>query len=57
MEGADGVVIVTEWDVFRALDLPRVRSLLREPVFVDLRNIYPRDVVEEAGFTYRAVGR
>jgi UDPglucose 6-dehydrogenase len=57
MEGADALVIVTEWDVFRALDLPRVRSLLRQPVLVDLRNIYPRDAVEEAGFTYRAVGR
>jgi UDPglucose 6-dehydrogenase len=57
MEGADALVIVTEWDVFRALDLPRVRSLLRQPVLVDLRNIYPREAVEEAGFTYRAVGR
>jgi UDPglucose 6-dehydrogenase len=57
MEGADALVIVTEWDVFRALDLPRVRSLLRQPVLVDLRNIYPRETVEEAGFTYRAVGR
>jgi UDPglucose 6-dehydrogenase len=57
MEGADALVIVTEWDVFRALDLPRVRALLRQPVLVDLRNIYPREAVEEAGFTYRAVGR
>jgi UDPglucose 6-dehydrogenase len=57
MEGADALVIVTEWDAFRALDLPRVKSLLSEPILVDLRNIYPRDMVESAGFTYHAVGR
>ncbi|MEZ0497241.1 UDP-glucose/GDP-mannose dehydrogenase family protein [Sphingomonas sp. IW22] len=57
MEGADAVVIVTEWDAFRALDLNRVKSLLSTPVMVDLRNIYPRESVEAAGFTYHAVGR
>ncbi|WP_336973169.1 UDP-glucose/GDP-mannose dehydrogenase family protein [Sphingobium aromaticiconvertens] len=57
MEGSDGLVIVTEWDAFRALDLPRVKSLLSQPVLVDLRNIYPREMVEKAGFTYLAVGR
>jgi len=57
MEDADALVIVTEWDVFRALDLPRVKSLLRQPILVDLRNIYPREAVEGAGFTYTAVGR
>ncbi|WP_336964340.1 UDP-glucose/GDP-mannose dehydrogenase family protein [Sphingobium aquiterrae] len=57
MEGADALVIVTEWDAFRALDLPRVKSLLSEPIIVDLRNIYPRDMIENAGFTYHAVGR
>ena len=57
MEGADALAIVTEWDAFRALDLPRVKSLLSEPIFVDLRNIYPRAMIEEAGFQYHAVGR
>ncbi|MEO8723550.1 MAG: UDP-glucose/GDP-mannose dehydrogenase family protein, partial [Sphingobium sp.] len=57
MEGADALVIVTEWDAFRALDMDRVKGLLSEPIIVDLRNIYPRDVVEKAGFTYHAVGR
>ncbi|MGE4430702.1 MAG: UDP-glucose/GDP-mannose dehydrogenase family protein [Sphingobium sp.] len=57
MEGADALVLVTEWDAFRALDLNRVKSLLSEPIFVDLRNIYPREMVEQAGFTYTAVGR
>lgn len=57
MKGADAVVIVTEWDAFRALDLNRVKSLLSQPLLVDLRNIYPRELVEQAGFTYVAVGR
>jgi len=57
MEGADALVIVTEWDAFRALDLDRVKSLLSQPVLVDLRNIYPRDMVEKAGFIYTAIGR
>ncbi len=54
---ADVVVIVTEWDAFRALDLDRVKALLSQPVFVDLRNIYPREMVEKAGFSYTAIGR
>ena len=57
MEGADALVIVTEWDAFRALDLERVKGLLSAPIMVDLRNIYPRAMVEEAGFSYTAVGR
>jgi UDPglucose 6-dehydrogenase len=57
MEGADALVIMTEWDAFRALDLERVKSLLRSPVLIDLRNIYARDTVESAGFSYTGVGR
>lgn len=57
MEGADGLAITTEWDAFRALDLTRVKSLLGQPVLVDLRNIYPRVDVEKAGLTYHGVGR
>ena len=57
MEGADALVIVTEWDAFRALDLDRVKGLLSQPILVDLRNIYPRDMVEAAGFRYTGVGR
>jgi UDPglucose 6-dehydrogenase len=57
MEGADGLAIVTEWDAFRALDLGRVKSLLGQPVLVDLRNIYPRADVENAGLSYHGVGR
>ncbi|MGE4411202.1 MAG: UDP-glucose/GDP-mannose dehydrogenase family protein [Sphingobium sp.] len=57
MEGADALAIVTEWDAFRALDLNRAKSLLTAPVLVDLRNIYPRETAEKAGFQYGAVGR
>lgn len=57
MEGSDALVIVTEWDAFRALDLSRAKDLLSEPIMIDLRNIYPRDAVEKAGFRYHAVGR
>jgi UDPglucose 6-dehydrogenase len=57
MAGADAMVILTEWDEFRALDLDRVKKTLRTPVVVDLRNIYqPADMVE-SGLTYVSVGR
>lgn len=57
VEDADATVIVTEWDRFRALDLRRLRGLMRRPVVVDLRNIYrPEDMAEE-GFTYVSIGR
>jgi UDPglucose 6-dehydrogenase len=54
---ADALVIVTEWVQFRALDLKRLRSEMRQPVVIDLRNIYRREDVEAAGFTYESVGR
>jgi UDPglucose 6-dehydrogenase len=56
-DGADAVVIVTEWDAYRALDLSRLASTMAGKTIVDLRNIYRRDTVEAAGFTYLAVGR
>jgi UDPglucose 6-dehydrogenase len=55
--GADAVVIVTEWDAFRALDLARVKELTNAPVLVDLRNIYEAADIEAAGFAYHSVGR
>jgi len=55
--GADVVVIVTEWDAFRALDLNRVRQLAKAPVMVDLRNIYKPEDMRAAGFAYVSVGR
>jgi UDPglucose 6-dehydrogenase len=56
-QGADALVIITEWDAFRALDLQRLKGLLKTPILVDLRNIYPRKLAEDAGFSYTAVGR
>jgi UDPglucose 6-dehydrogenase len=56
-EGADALVILTEWDQFRALDLERVRALMRTPLVVDLRNIYRPDEVRSRGFAYASVGR
>ena len=55
--GADAVALVTEWDEFRALDLDRLREALRQPILVDLRNVYPRGDAEAAGLTYIGVGR
>ncbi|WP_174273626.1 UDP-glucose dehydrogenase family protein [Sphingomonas bacterium] len=56
-EGAHAVVLVTEWDAYRALDLGRLKELLADPVLVDLRNVYPIDEVERAGLRYEGVGR
>jgi UDPglucose 6-dehydrogenase len=55
--GADGIVILTEWNEFRALDLARIKGLLTRPLMVDLRNIYRPSQMAEAGFTYVSVGR
>ena len=48
---------MTEWDTFRALDLEKMKGLLKTPLLVDLRNLYSRSDVEAHGFTYVAVGR
>ncbi len=55
--GADCLVILTEWNQFRSLDLERLRSLLRRPLVVDLRNVYEPERMREAGFEYECVGR
>jgi UDPglucose 6-dehydrogenase len=57
MDGADALVIVTEWNEFRALDLKRVRQILRSPTVIDLRNIYKPADMAEAGFYYFSIGR
>jgi UDPglucose 6-dehydrogenase len=57
LEGADGVVLLTEWNEFRALDFARMKSLLKRPLMVDLRNVYRPAQMEAAGFTYVSVGR
>jgi len=57
LEGADAVAIITEWNQFRALDLTRVKSSLKAPLVIDLRNIYNPTEMKSHGFTYVSVGR
>jgi UDPglucose 6-dehydrogenase len=56
-EDADAVVIVTEWDQFRALDFGRLKAVMKQPVVVDLRNVYRADEMARYGFAYESVGR
>ena len=56
-QGADALLIVTEWEQFRALDLHRLKELMKAPVIIDLRNIYRHDEVAHAGFAYHSIGR
>ena len=57
MVGAEAVVIITEWNEFRLLDLERIKSLLRHPLMIDLRNIYDPSEMASAGFVYHSIGR
>ena len=57
LHDSDAVVLMTEWNQYRGLDLQRVKSAMKGNVFVDLRNVYERDVMERAGFDYHCVGR
>jgi UDPglucose 6-dehydrogenase len=54
---ADAVVIVTEWDAYRALDLRRLANLMKTPLLVDLRNVYSREEAEGAGLVYTSIGK
>jgi UDPglucose 6-dehydrogenase len=56
-EGADAVVIVTEWEQFRALDLDRLKAVMAAPIVVDLRNVYRAEEMIGRGFTYESIGR
>lgn len=56
-EGADALVLVTEWNEFRSLDLERLKSAMKTPVLVDLRNVYRHDEVVRHGFAYTSIGR
>jgi UDPglucose 6-dehydrogenase len=56
-KGCDGVILVTEWNEFKQLDLDRLKSVLKKPVIFDGRNIYDPASMKEKGFTYRAIGR
>ena len=56
-KGADVLVLITEWNEFRALDLDRIAAVMIAPVLVDLRNVYRPDEVRAAGFKYSSIGR
>jgi UDPglucose 6-dehydrogenase len=56
-EGADSLVLMTEWNQFRNLDLARLKTVMRQPVLLDLRNVYEPELAETAGFQYEGVGR
>ncbi|MFC1611014.1 UDP binding domain-containing protein, partial [Myxococcota bacterium] len=56
-EGADALVLVTEWGVFRSLDFQRVRSCMKQPILFDGRNQYDPRKMREMGFTYYCIGR
>ena len=53
----DALILVTEWNEFKQLDLEKVKGLLKSPVIYDGRNIYDPKLMREMGFTYRAIGR
>ena len=57
LQGADALVIITEWDEFRALDMHRVKKALTAPDVIDLRNIYQPEAMRAAGFNYTSIGR
>lgn len=57
LENADAMVIITEWDQFRALDMGRIKDTLKSPVVIDLRNIYSPEDMEKRGFQYTSIGR
>jgi UDPglucose 6-dehydrogenase len=56
-KGCDAVIVVTEWNEFKQLDLEKLKGLLKKPVIFDGRNIYDPSVMKEMGFTYRGLGR
>ncbi|HEX5808069.1 MAG TPA: UDP-glucose/GDP-mannose dehydrogenase family protein [Anaerolineales bacterium] len=56
-DGCDALVVVTEWNEFKHLDLEKVKTLLKTPIIYDGRNIYDPALMHEMGFTYRAIGR
>jgi len=54
---ADAVVLLTEWNQYRALNLEKIKEIMKEPVFIDLRNVYEPESMKKAGFRYCGVGR
>jgi UDPglucose 6-dehydrogenase len=56
-EGCDALIVVTEWNEFKQLELKRVKALMKQAIIVDGRNIYDPDLMSELGFRYRGIGR
>ena len=57
LTGADAVVLMTEWNAYRGMDLYRIKETMRGNVFIDLRNVYEPESMRAAGFDYVCVGR
>ena len=57
LDRADAMVLVTEWDMFRALDIAKIKQLLKQPIVVDLRNVYQPEDMLQAGIAYVSIGR
>lgn len=57
LAGADALVLLTEWNAYRGMDIPRMHGLMRQPLVVDLRNVYRSREMRRAGFTYHSLGR
>jgi UDPglucose 6-dehydrogenase len=55
--GCDAVVLMTEWNEFKQLDLRRLKNLMKSPVIVDARNVYEPEQMADMGFSYRGIGR
>jgi len=56
-EGTDALVIVTEWNEFKSLDMHRIKNAMHNPILIDGRNIYEANEMKRLGFTYRGIGR
>src|SRR3989338_7802787 len=56
-KGADALMVITEWNEFRNLDMAKVKTAMRSPILIDGRNVYERKEIEAMGFTYAGVGR
>jgi len=56
-QDSDALMVVTEWNEFKQLDLSRLRGMMRQAVIFDGRNIYDPEIVQRAGFKYRGLGR
>ena len=57
MDGVDAIVLMTEWNIYRNLDMNLLKEKLKQPVFIDLRNVYEPDAMKSLGFEYYCIGR